>query len=39
MPIILRSRDCVAEVGFSVGMGTEPSCWYHPCTSTPPVGP
>jgi hypothetical protein len=32
---LATSRDCVADVGFSVGMGSEPSCWFN-CTSTAP---
>jgi hypothetical protein len=37
-PANITSRECVADtdLGYSVGTGTQPSCWYHPCIPTPP---
>jgi hypothetical protein len=35
-PLILTSTDCVTDVYFAVGIGTEASCWYAPCTATAP---
>ena len=34
--LLLTGDECVAVLGFSVGTGVQPSCWYYPCTATPP---
>jgi hypothetical protein len=34
--IVLTGKECVAELRFGVGVGTQGLCWYYPCRATAP---